>query len=103
MRNRNTYIFCNTYNVKSIGMEPILKKHSLFEAIRAQKFLVEDLKKEKNDERKRLLLFKIFSELFKVNVDGDNRIQRLFIKIHGFDYLIRASHFHEQQWKLITD
>jgi hypothetical protein len=28
--------------VKSIGMEPILKKHALFEAMRAEKFLTED-------------------------------------------------------------
>ena len=72
---------------KSMGVEPILKKHSLFEAMRAEKFLTEDLKKEKNEQRKRLLLFKIFGELFKVKVT---------------DYLIRASHFHEQEWKLIN-
>lgn len=87
--------------VRSIGMEVILKKHSLFEAIRAENFLVEDLKKEKNDERKHLLLFKIFNELFKINVDISSDDKRLF-KVKISDYLERSSHFHEQQWKLVN-
>ena len=86
---------------KSMGVEPILKKHSLFEAMRAEKFLTEDLKKEKNEQKKRLLLFKIFGELFKVKVDIDSEDNRLF-KIKVTDYLIRASHFHEKEWKLIN-
>ena len=86
---------------KSIGVEPILKKHSLFEAMRAEKFLTEDLKKEKNEQKKRLLLFKIFGELFRVNVDIDSEDNRLF-KVKVTDYLTRASHFHEQEWKLIN-
>lgn len=86
---------------KSMGVEPILKKHSLFEAMRAEKFLTEDLKKEKNEQKKRLLLFKIFGELFKVKVDIDYEDNRLF-KVKVTDYLIRASHFHEQEWKLIN-
>lgn len=86
---------------KSMGVEPILKKHSLFEAMRAEKFLTEDLKKEKNEQKKRLLLFKIFGELFKVKVDIDYKDNRLF-KVKVTDYLIRASHFHEQEWKLIN-
>jgi DNA primase large subunit len=86
---------------KSIGMESILKKHSLFEAMRAERFLTEDLKKEKNEQKKRLLLFKIFGELFKINVDIDSENNRLF-KIKVTDYIMRASHFHEQEWKLIN-
>ena len=86
---------------KSMGVEPIVKKHSLFEAMRAEKFLTEDLKKEKNEQKKRLLLFKIFGELFKVKVDIDSEDNRLF-KVKVTDYLIRASHFHEQEWKLIN-
>jgi hypothetical protein len=47
---------------KSIGIESILKKYSLFEAMRTEKYLTEDLRKERNNERKRLLLFKIFED-----------------------------------------
>ena len=86
---------------KSVGMEPILRKHSLFEAIRAENFLIEDLKKEKSEQKKRLLLFKIFEELFKVKVDIDSYDSRLF-KVKVIDYLTRTSHFHEQEWKLIN-
>jgi DNA primase large subunit len=87
--------------VKSISIEPILRKYSLFEAMRVEKFLTEDLKKEKNEQKKRLLLFKIFGELFKVHVDIDPMDNRLF-KVRVADYLMRASHFHEQEWKLIN-
>ena len=86
---------------KSIGIEIILKKHSLFEAMRAERFLSEDLKKEKSEQKKRLLLSKIFEELFKVSVDIDSVDNRLF-KVRVTDYLIRASNFHEQEWKLIN-
>ena len=39
--------------VKSISIEPILRKYSLFEAMRVEKFLTEDLKKEKNPPKKK--------------------------------------------------
>lgn len=87
---------------KSIGVEPILKKHSLFEAMRAERYLIEDLKKETNDQKKRLLLFKIFGELFKVNVHIDNSSKINLYKVTVSDYLIRASNFHEEEWKLIN-
>ena len=87
--------------VKSIGTEPTLKKHALFEAMRAEKFLTEDLMREKSEQKKRLLLSTIFKELFKVNVDISENDNRLF-KVKITDYLMRASHFHEQDWKLIN-
>jgi len=40
---------------KSIGIGIILKKHSLFEAMRAERFLSEDLKKEKSEQKKKRL------------------------------------------------
>jgi DNA primase large subunit len=86
---------------KCIGMELILKKHSLFEAMRAEKFLTEELKKERNEQKKRLLLFKIFEELFKIKVDINSDDSRLF-KVKVTDYLMRASNFHEYEWKLIN-
>ncbi|HYZ95396.1 MAG TPA: hypothetical protein VE524_02150, partial [Nitrososphaeraceae archaeon] len=86
---------------KSIGIESILKKYSLFEAMRTEKYLTEDLRKERNNERKRLLLFKIFEDLFKINVDLDSKDTNLF-KVRVTDYLTRALNFHEEEWKLIN-
>jgi DNA primase large subunit len=87
--------------VKSIGTEGVLKKHSLFEAMRAEKFLSEDLLREKNEQKKRLILSTIFKELFKVDVDISETNNRFF-RVKITDYLMRASHFHEQEWKLIN-
>ncbi|MCD6038415.1 MAG: priB, partial [Nitrososphaeraceae archaeon] len=82
---------------KSIGIESILKKYSLFEAMRTEKYLTEDLRKERNNERKRLLLFKIFEDLFNINVDLDSKDTNLF-KVRVTDYLTRALNFHEEEW-----
>ena len=87
--------------VRSIGIEGIVRKHSLFEAMRAEKFLSEDLAKERNEQKRRMILSKIFNELFKVNVEIDESNKQLF-KVKVTDYLMRASQFHEQEWKLIN-
>jgi DNA primase large subunit len=85
--------------VKSIGMEPLLRKFSLAEARRAERFLTEDLKRQ-NKIQMRLLFVKIFDDLFKLKIDvaEDGR----FFKVRVADYLSRSSHFHEQEWKLIN-
>lgn len=87
--------------VKTIGIEGIVRKHSLFEAMRAEKFLSEDLVKERNEQKRRMILTKIFNELFKVQVETDESNKQLF-KVKVTDYLMRASQFHEQEWKLIN-
>lgn len=85
--------------VKSISVEPVLKKYSLSEARRAEKFLTEDLKKQ-TDPQKRALFAKIFEDLFSLKIDvAENG--RLF-KVRVTDYLRRSSHFHEQEWKMIN-
>ncbi|HEX9318788.1 MAG TPA: hypothetical protein VF884_07620 [Nitrososphaeraceae archaeon] len=86
--------------VKSLDLEPITKKHSLFEAIRAEKFLTDDLVREKSIQKKKLLLHKIFQDLFKIEIDvsSDTNLLRLGIS----DYLIRATKMNEQEWKLIN-
>lgn len=87
--------------VKCIGTDIISKKHSLFEALRAEKFLTEDLKRERNEERRQLLISKIFVDLFNIRVEINNEDYRSFrVKVN--DYLSRASKFHEQEWKLIN-
>jgi DNA primase large subunit len=87
--------------VKSLGMEPVFRKHALLEAMRVEKFLTEDLMRERNEEKRRLLLTSIFVELFGVNV-GISEDDPRFFKVKVTDYLMRASHFHEQEWKLIN-
>ncbi|NOJ27436.1 MAG: DNA primase [Nitrososphaera sp.] len=85
--------------VKSISIEPVLKKYSLSEARRAEKFLTEDLKKQ-TDPQKRALFAKIFEDLFSLKIDvAENG--RLF-KVKVTDYLRRSSHFHEQEWRMIN-
>jgi DNA primase large subunit len=69
--------------------------------MRTEKYLTEDLRKERNNERKRLLLFKIFEDLFKINVGLDSKDTNLF-KVRVTDYLTRALNFHEEEWKLIN-
>jgi len=85
--------------VKSIGLEPVLRKFSLAEARRAEKFLTDDLKHQ-NEMQRRSLFAKIFDDLFmlKIDVAQDGRL----FKVKVADYLSRSSHFHEQEWKLIN-
>jgi DNA primase large subunit len=83
--------------VKSIGLEPVLKKFALGEARRAEKFLAEDLKKQSEKQRSALFA-KIFEDLFKlkINIADDGRL----FKVRVVDYVARSSHFHEHEWKL---
>ncbi len=87
--------------VKCIGSDNISRKYSLLEARRAEKFLTEDLKRERNEDRKQLLIFKIFVDLFKVQVEVNHDDYGSF-KVKLNDYLSRASKFHEQEWSLIN-
>ncbi|HKU48824.1 MAG TPA: hypothetical protein VJP79_02640, partial [Nitrososphaera sp.] len=53
--------------VKSIGLEPVLRKFALAEARRAEKFLTEDLRHQSELQR-RSLFSKIFDDLFKLKI-----------------------------------
>src|SRR5690606_381528 len=85
--------------VKSISLEPVLRKFALAEARRAEKFLTEDLKRQ-NEMQKQSLFAKIFEDLFNLKISAAED-RRLF-KVKVADYLSRSSHFHEQEWKLIN-
>src|SRR3712207_5228924 len=85
--------------VKSIGIDQVLRKFALAEARRAEKFFREDLRKQ-SENKKSSLFTKIFEDLFKLRI-AVSEDQRLF-KVRVVDYLTRASHFHEQEWKLIN-
>jgi DNA primase large subunit len=85
--------------VKSIGLEPVFRKFALAEARRAEKFLIADLRHQ-NEKQSGSLFAKIFDDLFKLKIDVAQD-QRHF-RVRVVDYLIRSSHFHEQEWKLIN-
>lgn len=86
--------------VKSIGLEPVLRKFALAEARRAEDFLTEDLKKQ-NEQQKHSLFSKIFEDLFRLRITPAEEDKRLF-KVSITDYLSRSAHFHEQEWKLVN-
>ena len=83
--------------LKSAGMSTLTRRFSLAEARRAERYLQQDISRSK-DESKVELAFKIFQDVFSVNiktVDGD------FV-IAAPDYIRRAIHFHEKEWKLVN-
>jgi DNA primase large subunit len=80
-------------------LEEISKKCSLFEAMRVERFLSTDLSIERS-QKKKLLVQKIFQELFNINIDFDSTSS--ICKLSIPDYLLRASKMHEQEWKLIN-
>ena len=86
--------------IKSIGLEEVSKKCSLFEAMRVERFLSTDLSIERSSQKKKLLVQKIFQELFNINIDVDSTSS--ICKLSIPDYLLRASKMYEQEWKLIN-
>ncbi len=82
--------------LKSAGIPTLIKRFSLAESRRAERYLQQDLwtSREKNLE----LPLKIIQDLFSVNVSIDN--DEFVIQIP--DYLRRAVHFHEKEWKLVN-
>jgi DNA primase large subunit len=87
--------------LKSVSVDVITKKFALLESMRFEKYLIDDLKNSFKDEKKRLLLFKIFKEVFKIDVYSETKISE-FYKIRVIDYIRRSIVFHEQEWKLIN-
>lgn len=83
--------------LKSAGISTLTRRFSLAEARRAEKYLQQDL--WINREKKNLELpLKIIQELFGVTVSIE--YDEFVIKIP--DYLKRAVHFHEKEWKLVN-
>ena len=87
--------------MKYIYEDSAIKKFSLFEAIRVERFLISDLLKEKDLRKKNLLISRIFRELFQLDVDLDTKKNNLF-KMNISNYLDRATQFNEIEWKLIN-
>jgi DNA primase large subunit len=85
--------------IKTLGIESALRKFALFEAMRTEKFLANDLS-TKSVEIRKALLYKIFQELFGVTIAIKDNTE--FYKMKITDFLKRASPFHEEEWKLIN-
>jgi DNA primase large subunit len=87
--------------MKCIGIDSAVKKFSLFEAMRVERFLISDLLRERDLTKKNLLLSRIFKELFQLDVKlGDKKTNLFQMKIS--DYLKKSSGFNEAEWKLIN-
>ncbi|MEX0763721.1 MAG: DNA primase [Nitrosopumilaceae archaeon] len=82
--------------LKSAGITTLIRRFSLAEARRAEKYLEQDLRSK--DERKLDFPLKIIQDLFSVKVT----IQSDDFVIKVADYLRRAVHFHEREWKLVN-
>jgi DNA primase large subunit len=85
--------------LKLAGIPTLIRRFSLAEARRAEKFLENDLKPNYTSIGNRIeTAKKIIHDLFNVEiiVVGDE------IRIKISDYLKRAIHFHEREWKLIN-
>ncbi len=87
--------------MKSASIDVLTKKFALLESMRFERYLIDDLKGSFKDEKKRLVLFKIFKEVFKIDVYYETIINE-FYKIRVIDYISRSLFFHEEEWKLIN-
>lgn len=83
--------------LKLSGMHTLIKRFSLSEARRAEKYLVKDLADISNKTKEELAI-KIIKELFSVNVQKKDD----YFIIPVSDYLKHSVFFHEKEWKLIN-
>ncbi len=83
--------------LKLSGMNTLIKRFSLAEARRAEKFLEKDLA-DFSDKTKEQLAVRIIKDLFSVNVQKHKE----FFVIPVSDYLKHAVYFHEKEWKLVN-
>ena len=83
--------------LKLSGMNTLIRRFSLAEARRAEKYLEKDLSDFSNKTNEELAI-RIIKDLFSVDVERNND----FFEIPISDYLIHAVNFHEKEWKLIN-
>ncbi len=81
--------------LKQSGMNTLIRRFSLAEARRAEKFLEKDLINTHTNEE---LAIKIIKDLFAMNITKSDD----YFVIPAPDYLTHAVHFHEQEWKLVN-
>ncbi len=83
--------------LKQSNMPTLIKRFSLAEARRAEKFLEKDLADMTSKVNEQLAI-KIIKELFAMEIQ---KIDDYFV-IPVPDYLRHSVHFHEQEWKLVN-
>ena len=83
--------------LKLCGMPTLVRRFALAEARRAEKYLQRDLANI-SDKSKKELAIRIIDDLFSVRV----KKQDDFFVMPAADYLKRAVHFHEREWKLVN-
>ncbi len=83
--------------LKLSGMNTLIKRFSLAEARRAEKYLERDLSNSSSKTKEELSI-KIIRDLFSVNV----KKQDGYFVISVSDYLSHAINFHEREWKLVN-
>ncbi|MCY4490866.1 MAG: hypothetical protein OXC46_05300, partial [Thaumarchaeota archaeon] len=83
--------------LKLCGKPTLVRRFALAEARRAEAFLEKDLA-NMHDESKKEFAIRILDDLFSVRV----KKQDDYFVMPISDYLIRAVHFHEREWKLIN-
>ncbi len=83
--------------LKLCGMSTLIKRFSLAEARRAEKYLERDLSNSSSRTKEELSI-KIIRDLFSVNV----KKQDGYFVISVSDYLSHAINFHEREWKLVN-
>ncbi|MGQ0792453.1 MAG: DNA primase [Nitrosopumilaceae archaeon] len=83
--------------LKLSGMNTLIRRFSLAEARRAEKYLEKDLA-DLSNKTKEELATRIIKELFSINVEKREN----FFVIPISDYLKHAVNFHEREWKLIN-
>ena len=83
--------------LKLSGMHTLIKRFSLAEARRAEKYLEKDLANI-SDESKNQLAVRVIDDLFSVKVQKQDD----YFTIPVSDYLKHSINFHEREWKLIN-
>lgn len=81
--------------LKQSAMSTLIRRFSLAEARRAEKFLEKDLVSDKTNEQ---LAIKIIRDLFSMEIQKSDD----YFVIPVSDYLKHSIHFHEQEWKLVN-
>jgi DNA primase large subunit len=83
--------------LKQSGMNTLIKRFSLAEARRAEKFLEKDLADMHNKTNEQLAI-KIIHDLFAMEIQKHGN----YFVIPVPDYLKHSVNFHEQEWKLVN-
>lgn len=83
--------------LKISGITTLIKRFSLAEARRAERFLEQDLTNISNRSKEQLAI-KIIRDIFSVDVERDE--DNYVIPVQ--DYLSHSINFHEREWKLVN-